>query len=166
MRIASGRRCRLARTGLRAGRCRGPQPPRRLLLPRCIVGARSVVHLPFDLRRGLVGRKRSAGFIVGSVCGGARQPNVPPALGAWGAGGGGGTPRRAGGRVGVCARGSRAGAAEGPPAPRLSTSKAPRAPRLAAALSAARPLLRAGRCPGLSAGAGVEDEAAAAAADA
>lgn len=42
-----------------------PLPLQRLLLPRCIVGARSVVHLPFDLRQGLVGRKRSAGFIVG-----------------------------------------------------------------------------------------------------
>lgn len=30
-----------------------PCPLQRLLLPRCIVGARSVVHLPFDLRQGL-----------------------------------------------------------------------------------------------------------------
>lgn len=81
-----------------------PFPLQRLLLPRCIVGARSVVHLPFDLRQGLVGRKRSAGFIVGSLCGGARQFNVPVALTASEAGGGGGvgTPRRAGGRISVC----------------------------------------------------------------
>lgn len=81
----------------------------RLVQSRCIVGARSVVHLPFDLRQGLVGRKRSAGFIVGSLCGGAQQFNVPLALSAWEAGGGVGTPRRTGGRisvwrVGVCAR--------------------------------------------------------------
>lgn len=86
-----------------------PFPLQRLLLPRCIVGARSVVHLPFDLRQGLVGRKRSAGFIVGSLCGGAQQFNVPLAFSAWEAGGGVGTPRLTGGRisvwrVGVCAR--------------------------------------------------------------
>lgn len=90
----------------------------RLGQPRCIVGARSVVHLPFDLRQGLVGRKRSAGFIVGRYVAEPgsltrRTPSAPrePAAAAAGLGGAPAGGSRRGGSV--CARGVREGRPRG-----------------------------------------------------